>query len=143
MKQKVTIDIDPYPAAWEINALRAYYGLQRLYGEVEVAISSSGKGIHLTAWTDADPGEVDHKEIRRNLCDDPNRIFLDKMRGKHGLETQVLWTGKSNREGEKERYVDCIHQAIRAVKSELRGSEYDQMRRLANRGHKGAPHISP
>jgi hypothetical protein len=110
-ESRITVDIDDDATDWEMDAVRAYYGLRRAASRVEVRISSSGSGIHLVGWFDERLDETQTDRLRRTLGDDSKRIELDGMRDRVGHATNVLWTRKSASAGADTDF-DNIHDAL-------------------------------
>lgn len=110
-ESRLTVDIDDDRAGWEMDAVRAYYGLRRVATSVEVRISSSGSGIHLVGWFDEPLDADEATRLRHTLGDDGKRIELDGMRDRVGHATNVLWTRKSASDGVDTDFTD-IHDAL-------------------------------
>lgn len=147
---RVTVDVDGYVPNFELTAIRAYYNLARHAEEVEVAISSSGEGVHLTGWFAEHVDFPTRLKMRRALCDDANRVQFDLERFMNGIYTDVLWTEKDrqhspehapeNRPG-KDRSFGDIHDALDAIRMNTT-TDADRMNRLANHGHRGEPSLA-
>jgi len=147
---RVTVDIDGYVGNFELVAVRAYYNLARLADEVEVHISSSGEGIHLIGWFSEECDFPTRLKLRRTLGDDQNRLQFDLERFMAGVYTGVLWSQKDrrdspenapeNRPGKDRDFAD-IHDALRHINMSTT-TDHDGLKRLADRGHKGAPELA-
>jgi hypothetical protein len=111
---RVTIDIDPYVDNWELKAIRAWHALDRAADRVEVRISSSGAGLHIIGKFQQPLTDGQKDRMRRNLCDDPDRIFLDAQRDRVDHSTQVLWTTKPS--GTIDTDFDSVYQALDHIK---------------------------
>lgn len=143
-ESRVTIDIDPYDPRWRFRALRAAYELQSAADEVEVRISSSGKGIHIIGWFDERLDDDAKFRMRRHLTDDPNRIQMDKSRERHGHVKQVLWSwksGKGSADGDFERIEDVLDHLSKTMydSGEMLGDFVNHGRKAWSR-HR---HVSP
>lgn len=138
---RVTVDIDGYVPNWRLTAIRSYYNLSRLADDVEVHISSSGRGLHLIGWFRDEQDFPTRLRLRRSLNDDPNRIKMDLERYMNDVYTGVLWSEKSDRESVKDRSFGDIHDAIRHMDM-TNTDDADRMQSLAEHGHKGAPDLS-
>lgn len=88
---RVTVDLDN-PS--QLQLLKTYFNMKQL-GEVEVCISSSGKGYHLIV-SGLPLTFQKALELRRLLTDDNNRIWFDEY-GHKNKPKQVLFTKKGKR----------------------------------------------
>lgn len=94
-ESRVTLDLDSVDES-PIQAIRAYHALQRAAEEVEVRISSGGRGLHLIGYFTERLDETAKERLRRSLGDDAKRLELDNLRGS-AATSQVLWTEKDGR----------------------------------------------
>jgi len=147
---RVTVDVDGYVGGFELTAIRAYYNLARIAEHVEVHISSSGEGVHLVGWLSERCDFPSRLKLRRQLCDDQNRIQFDLERFMNGIYTDVLWTQKDREHSPenapeerpgKDRSFDDIHRALDHIRMNTT-TDADRMNRLANHGHRGEPSLA-
>lgn len=147
---RVTVDIDAYVDDFDLTATRAYHNLKHLADAIEVHISSSGQGVHIVGWFEEDLSTHERLQLRRGLCDDPNRIRIDVERALNGVYTGVLWTEKNREAGPeeapedrpgKDRDFSDIHDALRHINMTER-DDHERMKRLAEYGHKRAPDLA-
>lgn len=147
---RVTVDVDGYVGGFELTAIRAYYNLARIAEHVEVHISSSGEGVHLVGWLSERCDFPSRLKLRRQLCDDTNRIQFDLERFMNGVYTDVLWTEKDRQPGPesapedrpgKDRCFGDIHRALDHIRMRTT-TDADRMKRLANHGHRGEPSLA-
>lgn len=147
---RVTVDVDGYVGGFELTALRAYYNLARIAEHVEVHVSSSGEGVHLVGWLAEDCDFPTRIKLRRQLCDDANRVKFDMERFLNGVYTDVLWTEKDRQHGPestpeerpgKDRSFSDIHAALDHIRMNTT-TDAERMNRLANEGHRGAPDLA-
>lgn len=88
---RVTVDVDDHRDGWIERAIRAYHALEGPADWIRVAVSGSGRGIHVKAMVPSDRvGDVD--QLKRLLGDDPTRTRLDEQRARHGGITGTTWT---------------------------------------------------
>lgn len=135
---RFTVDLDDH-GSLEQQAVKCWYYLQDVADAVDVHVSSSGEGLHFVAYL-ADPMPF-HKKIehRRAAGDDPRRIDMEIQRWHAGLQVGVLFTQKGEKTKER-RYRD-VWDALDAIEDNQR-DDYERMKRLAQRGHKGAPDLA-
>jgi len=147
---RVTVDVDGYVGGFELTAIRAYYNLARIAEHVEVHISSSGEGVHLVGWLSERCDFPSRLKLRRQLCDDTNRIQFDLERFMNGVYTDVLWTQKDRQHSPenspedrpgKDRSFDDIHRALDHIRMSTT-TDAARMSRLANHGHRGEPSLA-
>lgn len=96
-QSRVTVDVDSYLPDWRFVAVRAYHNLKRVADEVEVRISSSGKGLHIIGWFEDGLSDDGKDRLRRHLGDDSNRSRLDwgdSPEEAPRVTTDVCWTTK-------------------------------------------------
>jgi hypothetical protein len=140
---RVTVDLDgdKYDVdRFEQVAVRAYHNLEAAADAVEVAVSSSGEGLHLIGWFREDLHFSDEVKIRRTHHDDPRRVDMDCQRWLEGLYTDVLFSSKHGRDATQTRYA-TIWDALETIRHN-RTDDVDRVRRLAVDGHKGAPSLA-
>ena len=147
---RVTVDVDGYVSGFELTAIRAYYNLARIAEHVEVHISSSGEGVHLVGWLSERCDFPSRLKLRRQLCDDTNRIQFDLERFMNAIYTDVLWTQKDRQHSPenapeerpgKDRSFDDIHRALDHIRMSTT-TDAARMSRLANHGHRGEPSLA-
>lgn len=86
----ITLDIDTLDKQVIIFALKkiASYGYEN---DITVRRSSSGKGVHIIAWSNTGLTKKELLALRYISGDDPIRIWLDSQADRVG---QVLFTNK-------------------------------------------------
>jgi hypothetical protein len=132
---RVTVDIDSYHSQSRLRVQRAYHGLARAGAEtVEVAVSSSGTGYHVAAYFDEPLTTAEKESLRMTYGDDPKRALMDRIRSRHGLVQNVMWSEKSSNEGERQVF-DTPEGAIEYVER-TRAADADRMRALVNHGRR-------
>lgn len=133
---RVTIDIDSYVPRNRLLAIRAYYALVRRDDteQVLVHVSTSGRGIHLTAHLSERLSREDRTELRRHLCDDQARIDLDIERGDVGHATDICWSKKAGNDGERQEMPD-IWAALDHIEKR-RATPHSRAQALAQNGRK-------
>ena len=133
---RITLDLDYYEQNFQLRALRAYHGLQRLdyVEEVVIHISTSGRGLHIEAHLSEVLTDDRRYTIRRTLCDDSKRTNLDEQRGAVGHATDIYWSEKEGNDGEREQVPD-IWSALDRLEAN-RASDYARVKALALRGRK-------
>jgi len=115
-QSRLTIDIDGYVPQWRLQAIRAWYELNRIADRVDVHVSSSGTGLHIIAFfEDPEDGYI-HRE---RLSDDYRRVELDRERRKYGLLDNVSWQRKSANDGEKIRDFTDIWDALDYITEQI------------------------
>lgn len=132
---RVTLDYDRYAPRFALNAIRGYHALLNDADEVEVAVSSSGRGIHLTGNYGRLLDDSEKEQIRRTLADDPNRIHMDSERGGIGHTTDVFWHEKEGNEGVRQTGFETIYDALDYI-YETERSDHQRMNALVNHGHR-------
>ena len=132
---RVTLDFDRYAPRFALNAIRAYHALESDADEVEVAVSSSGRGVHLTGLYGHLLDDDEKEQLRRTLADDPNRIHMDTERGAIGHTTDVFWHEKDGNDGQRQTGFATIYDALDHIYETERTDE-QRMNALANHGHK-------
>ena len=147
---RVTVDLDGYIEDFDLKAIRAYHALDRLAVDVDVAISSSGEGLHLVGYVDDALDWDDRERLRRHLGDDANRIEIDRERHRQGVYTGVLWDEKEvlagperapeDRPGKQRGFRD-VYDALDTIDAQQR-DPFEDVQALANDGHKGAPRLA-
>lgn len=138
-RARVTVDLDGYAPRFRYKALSAYHALERWADDVEVAVSSSGNGLHLVGWF-LEPLEfAEEVRLRRLLGDDPKRVEIDIERALNGIYTGVLWSEKPE-SGSKQRGFADVYDALEAIEGS--GLSVDRVKAYANRGHKAAPEVA-
>lgn len=135
----VTVDIDSYVPNWQLEAIRAAHNARDAGAvHVEVIISSSGFGIHLICWFDEWLSDTQKTRLRETLGDDPNRLHMDELRGRHHHTRQVLWTQKGDNEVDDD--FSSIWDALEAI--EMSRPDADVPRRFANDGRKAVGNLA-
>lgn len=139
---RVTVDIDSYHYDFELKAIRAYYNAQAAGAvDVDVRISSSGRGIHIIAWFSEILTHHQKMRLREALGDDPNRVRMDEIRGNAGHTTEVLWTQKGGRENET-GFSDIWH-ALETIETRIRGRYPESIPHgFQNKGRKAVGRLS-
>lgn len=133
---RVNVDVDGYRHGWRLHAIRVYHNLFAAGAHtVEVTISSSGIGLHLTGWFDFVPREEAKLRLRESLGDDPKRVSMDRERGRRGHVTQVTWSDKGIREGTADDDFADVYDALDHINATQR-SDYQRAHDLANDGHR-------
>lgn len=134
---RVTIDLDAYVPAFQMKALRAYHGLQRLDAveEVVVHISTSGQGLHIEGHLSEVLTDEQRFEIRHDLHDDAKRTYLDEQRMAVGHAGDIYWAAKEGNDGERERMPD-IWAALDRLEA-TRATDHARVKALAQHGRKG------
>lgn len=90
----ITIDLDR-PA--RVRILQAWYNLSRIGpATIQGRISSSGEGVHIAARLHEPITYEAMMEIRRELGDDPRRIYFDEVRPE-AKPSQILFDIKRGR----------------------------------------------
>lgn len=134
-RTRVTIDIDHYVSTPRLRLLRAYYNMRDAGAtEVKVAVSSSRRGYHVEGRFDEELSDDAQIRIRRNLADDANRIYMDRVRAERGHTDNVMWFSKSTNDHVRQEF-DRPEDAINFV-SEVRTDDPRRIRTIANHGHK-------
>lgn len=134
-QSRITIDIDSHVPNLRIRLLRAKSGLKRAGAyEVEAAVSSSGRGFHLTGYFDERIPLETQFRIRENLNDDPNRIKMDRQRAERGLPINTMWTKKHGNDGERQTF-ETIEDALAHVER-TQVDPHTRMNKIQNNGHK-------
>jgi|AntRauMinimDraft_3_1070383.scaffolds.fasta_scaffold01995_4 hypothetical protein len=140
---RITVDLDAKEYShnnFRTRAVRTWHNLQHDADDVEVHVSSSGRGLHFVAWFEqAIPFHVEIG-LRRMHGDDQRRVGMDCERWYNGLYTGVLFDEKSSRPMTKERGFVDVYAALDFIAAQR--DDHDRMNRLANRGHKGAPSLA-
>jgi len=140
---RVTLDLDPKPG-FRLRAVRAWHHFQREAEHVDLWVSSSDTGLHFVAWYEGPLSPVEKIKIRESLGDDPNRIKMDVQRLKRGHPIGTLWDVKTGRDGEvrrSDRDFSDVYAALDYIE-EKNTTDQEQMKALANSGHKGAPDLA-
>lgn len=137
---RVTLDFDGYADQMRYHAIRAYHALDQQAAEVEIAISSSGGGLHMVGWFERSLSFGDRIKLRRSLGGDQKRIEIDIERAMHGICTGVLWSEK-DKSGEKQRGFRDVYDALDALNGGER-LDADRVQNYQNGGHKAAPRLS-
>lgn len=134
---RLTIDIDYYISNVRLKAIRAYNELQRMdiVSNVDVYVSSSGRGLHLDAHLTDRLTDDERHTLRRFLNDDDKRVNLDIERGAVGHATDIFWTEKKGNEGERQEMTD-IWAALDYLE-QTRASDHSRVKAVAQHGHKG------
>lgn len=142
-ESRLTIDLDAKefsPSAFRLKAIRSWHNLQDMGADVDVHVSSSGKGLHLVAWFREPLRFHEQVAIRREAGDDPRRTWMDCQRWLNGLYTDVLFEDKDRREFSKERRFSTIYDALDFI-AEYQRDDYQRVKSLVNDGHRGAPDL--
>lgn len=147
---RVTIDLDGYLPNFEMAAIRAYHNLADVADRVDVDISSSGQGIHLTGWFEQRITFAERVTMRRTFGDDGRRVEFDVERHLNGVYNGVLWSEKHRDTGAetapehrpgKDRDFDDIHDALTHMQM-TSSDPHDKMQRLAEHGHRAEPSLA-
>lgn len=139
---RVTIDIDSYCPGWRMKAVKAYYNARNAGAvELDVRVSSSGKGIHIVAWFPKLLTDERKTTLRETLGDDPNRMRMDAVRGGVGHTTQVLWSEKRGETAEK-HYEDVWH-ALETIEERIKSQNPESVPHgFANHGRKAVGRLA-
>lgn len=140
---RITVDLDAKEYGhneFRMRAIRTWHNLRDEADDVEVHVSSSGRGLHFVAWYVEDIPFYVEIGLRRMHGDDPRRVGMDCERWYNGLYTGVLFDEKSSRPMTKERGFIDVYDALDFIAAQR--DDHDRMARLANFGHKGAPALA-
>ena len=132
---RVTLDYDRYAPRFALKAISGYHALCNDADDVEVAVSSSGRGVHLTGLYGRLLDDDYKEQLRRTLGDDPNRIHMDTERGAIGHTTDVFWHEKEGNDGQRQTGFATVYDALEYI-YETERSDYQRMNALANYGHR-------
>lgn len=80
-RRRIGLDLD---GKNQLRLLKAYFTARHMFPNIRVDVLETGKGFHLKIWTVNDVDE--NIEVRRCLGDDADRLFVDELRRKMGLE---------------------------------------------------------
>lgn len=144
-ESRATIDLDAKGGGLELRAMQCWHNLGEIADAVDVHVSSSGRGLHFVAYF-AEPLEYHEKlAIRRANHDDKRRVEMELQRWLAGLPTDVLFAQKDDDAGGgrlcKERRFADVYDALDHIKAQR--DDHAAVKRLAQSGHKGAPHLAP
>jgi hypothetical protein len=81
-----------------LRMLMVYYNARHLYPNYPVEVRTTRKGFHVKIWKQATVKE--DIEVRRNLGDDPMRLWYSEQHIQWGLPNHmidVLYEGKKNK----------------------------------------------
>lgn len=134
---RITFDYDSYESGMELSALNCWHTLKRMdvVDDVNVYISTSGRGLHLEALlTERLPAD-DRQKIRRMFSDDQARVDLDDQRGPIGHATDISWAEKEGNDGERYEVAD-IWDALDTLEQN-RAPDHSRVKAIALHGHKG------
>lgn len=140
---RITVDLDAkeYSATqFRFKATQIWHNLEGITVDLEVHVSSSGKGLHFVGWFDEKLPFHEEVALRRQHGDDPRRVDMDVKRWLNGLYTGVLFEEKSNRAHGKERRFKDVYDALDHIDAQR--DDHSRMNALANGGHKRAPSLA-
>lgn len=119
---RVTVDIDSYHPQFQLRAIRAVYNARDAGAvQVDVRVSSSGRGIHLVMWFDRMLPQAEKMRLREAWGDDPHRRDMDTVRGDCDHTTNVLWRKKG--ENTAEVHFEDIWHALETIEKRSRPPE--------------------
>lgn len=140
-RTRVTVDIDHYDRVPRLRLLRAYHNMRHAGAtEVKVAVSSGGKGYHVEGLFSQRLSDEDQIKMRRNFCDDSNRIYMDIIRARYGHTDNVMWYTKSTNDGVRQRF-ETPEDAMNYV-SMTRKTDAERAAALVKYGHKAVKDTS-
>ena len=113
--RRITCDLDRLDESMLSHTLKVFekYGFDK---DIEIEVSSGGKGFHVIAWSDKGVSLKKLLKIREMANDDGARIKLDSITGR---EINVLFTGK------KVSVFNNLSEALNAAIKEYEGGMHE------------------